>query len=159
MSTYTTVSIVLDQATKVASASNISSAEVSRQIERVESIVNAKLGNLYTVPFTSGNVPPIIETITADLAMHRILRTTAFKTSGSKKDWMDLFKESDEMLGMIASGEMALPNSAGAIIQQVTNVLKIGSNTKNYKPTFDMRDPVKWHVDPDRIEDLDDAET
>jgi phage gp36-like protein len=154
MGNYTTVEKVGNQVPflGVNSDSDITSAQVAQYITFVGNVIDSKLSQRYAVPFTS--TPPVVETIATDLTTYRTLKARGFRDNDESNEWVKSFKdESSKLLDALAAGSMSLVDSSGTIVSTVTTFVEVDSNTKNYKPVFDMRDPVVWEVDPDRIDD------
>lgn len=127
-----------------------------KHIAHVEAIINGKLSKRYSVPFGVNSVPPIISAIATDLASMRVLRATGIGDPDIEKV-MEQFGEAKELLDSIASGDIAIVNSSGGIIGQVTTTFNAESSTENYKPIFDMTNESSWEVDPDLIDAENDA--
>ena len=117
-------------------------------ITRAENIINAKIGGIYTVPFVV--VPPIIKTLSEEIAAFLVMRTLFTDDSVNKNDWILLFKESMKLLEEIASGKVTLVNAAGTPIAEQTGALS--SNNSGYAPVFDMDDILNSEVDADMID-------
>jgi len=90
--------------------------------------------------------------------MARLLRSLLTFEDPAITEWYEEFKgesaTATEDLEAIESGDMVLVNSAGDVIETIeTEGALMDSHNKSYKPTFDMRHPSQWRVDPERITD------
>lgn len=117
--------------------------------------VNERLGAFYTLPFSS-NIPTIKD-LSIQFAYLGVLVRTRKET-----DSKELKEELDQRILDITSGGGSLFLDDGS-----TEVPKGGSadnagtswsDQMDYKPTFDMRDPLDQRIDPDLIQDLYDTD-
>ena len=130
----------------------LSDAAVGLHITRAENIINHYLSKRYTVPFTT--VPPLIETLTIDIAAYFIMRSLVTKDSQNKNDWVDdLLKTAKEELKDLADGKRNLLDSSGTPIAQL-EVNDISSNRQGYTPVFDMDAVENQNVDSDLLTDI-----
>lgn len=135
---------------------NMDAAGVTAFISRADNMINGKLAERYTVPFSG--TPPIINDVSKNLSMFYILQRHYTQQIPNQSDWVTSWKnEAFETLDGLADGSISLTNSSGAIIEQRTDRQQLLSTTKNWKPVFDMRDEVCQHIDPDRL-DAENAE-
>lgn len=158
MGRYATVDEVNALVVGVGSASNPTSATRESWIGQVEGEVNAKLSDKYTVPFT--DIPPIIKTITQDMTQYMIQRSIHTADHPTVSDWTERFLDARALLDSIAKGETSLVNSAGTVVSAITTQKGVEStDSEDFKPVFDVRDPLSWRIDPDRIDALDSEDT
>jgi len=135
-------------------SSNITSADIYYHIGRAETYVNAKVGKVYPLPFTS-NIP-IIQSLAEDMSVYYIARRFFVDQGVAESDWVDGFKENvDEVLTEIVSGNLPLKTDSGDTVALPANMLY--SDTMGYAPTFDHRDETEQRIDPDRLEDEEDT--
>lgn len=150
---YTTTSLMLLTLPAIGSRTNITSAHLSEFARRAESVINAKLGKLYTVPFSA--TPPVIEHIATEIGLYYALSRRVFtQEKKNQSEWVTGFKEAFKLLDDIASGAVTLIDSAGAIIAASTAVQEVWSNTSDYLPTITEDSEILHDIDPDKIDDL-----
>ena len=108
--------------------------------------VNECLGGYYTTPFSTNNATA------RDLCIHFahlgiLLRTR--KTDDSE----ELRKSLERRCASLTSSGSPMMTDDGIPIRPTEdNVFDVYSNTKDYKPVFDLRDAVNQRVDPDQLE-------
>src|SRR4051812_26528501 len=79
----------------------------SKHIDRAESIVDAAIGRRYSLPFvsegdtTTTNVPPVIRTITEDIATYYAMRGSFSQDGKIKNPYLDDYKSAMDMLEQI----------------------------------------------------------
>lgn len=154
MSRYTTVSLTLASAVGLSSITAINSADVARWINQVEGIIDSHLAARYTLPFSS--TPPMIEAIATDMSVFRVVRATHSNDSPTFTEWAQRWNDAIDMLRAIHAGEIELVDSAQSRIAAATTI-SADSFNRTFKPVFDLRDPISWEIDPDRI-DTEDSE-
>ncbi len=114
-------------------------------------MVNERLGSQFTTPFSSNN--RTATELTVDFAFYRLqVRTQAPGDSAETKLMLD-----DRIKALVEDGAPMMTDSA-APIDTVNAANTVFSNTQNFKPTFDVRDPWHQRVDPDRLDALDDQD-
>ena len=100
----------------------------------------------------------MIENLSTEYALIKLLDRFFTQEKPSKSDWRAIRKKDlDATLDGLADGSISLVSSAGEIIAQRTDTGGITSDTSTYKPTFDHRDETGQEVDPDRLQDEEDA--
>jgi len=136
----------------------INGTAVNRHIVRADNIINTKLNKRYTVPFGTGtSTPPIIKTISTDIAAFFVMRSLFTKDNVNINDWVDdLKKTAEDMLDAIAAGDTKLKDVNDVTITQL-EVNDLHSNTKDYHPIFNLDDNLNHKVDQDRLDDIEDA--
>lgn len=152
--TYTTVTDVLRNLPSIGSISNLTSAGIHAFIGEAEAIINTQLAALYTVPVSGA--PPLLQVVGTDLAIYRIMRRSFSGEKVNKSEWLDRYSEANSLLVGIAKGMITLTDSAGAVISRGASALP-WSNTTNYTPIFDVGESTDQVVDPDRLDDIEDA--
>lgn len=141
-------------------SSSITQAQVHQNYaSKAESYIEGKLANKYTVPFTSSNVPPLVESMSTDLTFYYIGRRFFTQTDKDKNPWINTYKNDvDEILKDIMKGNTVLVDVNGGIIDVRTDQQEIWSNVSGYNPTMDHRDETEQRIDPDKIQDETDAD-
>ena len=152
MPVYSDNGKVRDLFPKLDEIKSLSVKQVDFFIDQAEPIINGKLAVRYTVPFSP--VPPLIESLTTEYALLKLLDRFFTQEKPSKSEWREIRKEDlDETLNGLADGSISLVSSAGEIIAQRTDIGGIASDTKDYTPTFSHRTEEGQEVDPDRLDD------
>lgn len=143
---YTTVAKVYETLPALGSVSNITSSHISTAITQAESIINGRIGNIYTVPLSV--VPQIIETVTIDMTLYRLSRR--FFTTQRMRETNDFIKpeEINDLLDKIANGELRLITNSGTVVDMQSTIL---SNNYEYTPTFSEDDFENSEIDDDKI--------
>lgn len=122
-------------------------------IRQKENIIDLKLAQRYTLPFSS--TPPVIETIASECSLVGILDRYFTSESKSKNDWREVRATAcNSLLDALSDGSLTLVDSGGAIISQRTDIGGIQSNTSGYEPTFNRLDETLQQEDQDRLEDV-----
>jgi hypothetical protein len=140
--------------------SDLRDHEITQFIRDVMNEVNTKLGAKYTVPFATGvgSFPPLIETITKNLALTYIMESKP--AAGDIPGWVVARDERYRgMLDAIAAGSMFLTLSGGTLLTPTlaAAVSQVDHNLENYVPTFNLLDSQTQQIDPDRQDDEEDA--
>lgn len=154
---YTSVGDVYTVLSEVGSASKVTSEQIFNYCGRAEAQVNGFIVRKYALPLASQS--PLITTIATDLACYEILAKRMF-TAGQLKDspWPGRFKEAMETLEKISDGEIPLVDTAGTLIPGRTDVDRVWSNTMGYSPTFNEGPVINQRIDPDKLDDIQDAQ-
>lgn len=141
------------------SVDDVASARFSAHITRAESIVNASIGRRYALPFIVGtsttNVPPIIRTITEDIATYYALRGSFSQDGKVRNPYLDDYKAAMTMLKEIADGTMPLTYTNGSEVPADSSNLFV-STTRNFRPIFGLDDATEWRRDPDEERQTED---
>lgn len=156
MGNYASVADMLERLPKL-DATTVTSAQLNVFLRDAEAEVDAKLAKRYATP-VSGS-PPILNNISATLALGRVLTMRVF-TGGAldDSDWPDKFVEdARDLLDALADGSATIVTSAGSEVAGRTDVSEMWSSTKGYQPTNTERGPLRDSIDPDKVDDLDDA--
>lgn len=135
----------------------IGTTAVYRHIARADNIINTRLSKRYTVPFDTGTAtPPVIKTISTDLAAYFVMRSLFTKDAQNTNDWVDDLKfMALDTLKRIETGQTKLYDINGEVITQL-EVDDLYSDTQDYTPVFDVDGEKEWAVDSDRLDDIDD---
>jgi phage gp36-like protein len=127
----------------------MSDSDVEYFIESADNYIDARLYQLYQVPFTS--TPPIINIISTHLAAFYALRTLYVQSRTTDNDaWMTSFKNyAMELMGDILAGRVVLLDSSGnKLTKRSSRGMK--SSTIDYDPTFNNGKPEAWRVDENK---------
>ena len=121
--------------------------DVEYYIDRTDDYIDARLYQLYTVPFTT--TPPMVRTISTHLAAYYVLRMLYVQARTTDNDaWMSTFKDfAYDLLKEIDRGDIMLLDSSGGKLPRKSS-RGIKSSTEDYSPTFDTGDPTMWKTDP-----------
>jgi len=151
--TTTSISILLPYVLKgnTTTTDTIGAANFSHHIDRAEGLVNGYITARYSLPFSV--VPPIIRTISEDIACYYFIRSTYPQDGERKNEYADSFKLAIGQLEAIRDGKTPLSATNGSLIPQITSG-KFISSTQNYAPTFNEDSPDDWDIDPDKDSDI-----
>lgn len=109
--------------------------------------VNECLGGYYTTPFSSNNATA------RDLNIHFAHLGILLRTR-KQDDSPELQKSLERRCASLtSSGAPMITDDGVPIFPNANNVFDVYSNTKDYKPVFDLRDPINQRVDPDQLQD------
>lgn len=148
---YTSVEICYTVVSDLGSVTNLTSAQiVDGFIRPAESIINATISNIYSVPIIPA--PDLLVTIATDLTLYRILTQRTF-TQQKLKDsvWPARFKETMDLLKQISEGGLSLVTSSGDVLPQ-GSVDVARSTTEGYVQTFWEGPAVDQVQDADKID-------
>lgn len=122
-------------------------SEVTYFIGKSDYYIDARLYQLYSVPFAT--TPPMVTIISSHLAAYFVLRTLYVQARTADTDaWMSTFKDyAYDLLRDIKKGDILLLDSSGNKITRKTS-RGIDSSTADYSPTFNEGDPLDWETDP-----------
>lgn len=128
----------------------------SRHIDRAEGIVNAYIGTRYNiVAMTTTNYPPIMRTLSEDIACWYAARAAYVQDGGKKQEYLDKFEMAMDTLKDIRDGETGLTYTNGAEVPPKSSSRFLTDT--DYTPVFGLDDPESWKVDEDQIDDLENA--
>lgn len=130
-------------------------ALISSHITRADSMIDGKCARRYDVPFaeTSTSTPPLIQTLSQDLAAYYTYRSKFTGDNANKFEYLDtLMQIALETLNQIQEGKMDVVGTGGAVVSEVSSSSKIYSSTESYTPAFDVDDEFDWKFDTDRID-------
>lgn len=111
----------------------------------VYTLINARLGKLYTVPFplsTTGNTPGIISSISDTLTACWSFKHTAGLSTRSRGPTADECKRALEMIDELAAGKMVIEGYASSALPE--------SNTRGEHPVFAPTSVHDWGQDSDQ---------
>ena len=118
----------------------------STHIVYAENELNSRLAPKFTVPFSDNNLTA--KDLSIDLTY---LRVGDLKT----KEYDAFKKRVDERIARLLKGEENMVNDDGSTIQSVGGTL--WSNTEQYTPVFGFGEVEDFEVDPDLVQDENDA--
>jgi phage gp36-like protein len=141
----------------------LANEQVELHINRAENLINAYVGAKYTVPFVSGSIPPLINTICIDIAAYYVFVVLFTRDSVNRNDWVeewytrhiDVDNQKDGTLDKIRDGKLPVLLDDGTEAPIGTAAIK--SNTQNYIPTFDEGSVLGWEPDPNKITDIENS--
>lgn len=132
--------------------SQIKGVIIQRARRRATRVINGKLEPVYPtkIPFASGDVPKLIDSIAGDLSVYYVKRAKhpgpEPMVSNVKEEY---FERSMELLQEIADRKIELPELTSEISYPETY-----HNRKDITPVFDMDDIESQVVDSDLKEDI-----
>lgn len=132
----------------------------SRHIDRAEGVVNSYCGARYDmsglrVGTTTTNVPPMVRTLTEDLASYYAMRGSYVQDGNQEQKYLDKFESAMATLKDIRDGDLKLALTSGALLAVRSG--RFISSTQDYSPVFDLDDPESWAVDKDKLDDMQEA--
>lgn len=138
--------------------SKLTNSEIDEFIRDTMNLVNGKLSQRYSVPFpiSVNSLPPLVETITKNLTLVSIME----RKGGDIPEWISKRQERFEtILNNLAEGEMTLVLSGGTVIagELSSTLSQVDHSMANYVPTFNMLGGEYQRIDPDRLDDEEDA--
>jgi phage gp36-like protein len=125
----------------------------SRHIDRAESVINSSVSRLYSLPFA--NVPPILRTLTEDIACYYALRSAYTQDGASKNPYVDAYKVAMDSLDDIAQGKIKLADTSGSLVAVRTS--RYLSDKEGYTPIFGLDDQNEWKRDSNEVSDQEAA--
>lgn len=132
----------------------------SRHIDRAEGVVKSYCGARYDlsglrVGTTTTNVPPLLRTLSEDIASYFAMRGSYVQDGNQKQAYLDEYKLAMDTLNLIRRGELKLADTSGAELAGRSG--RYVSSTQNYSPVFDLDEPESWSVDKDKLDDMESA--
>lgn len=128
-------------AAKISGASEVGSAWLLAS----EHEIDARLGGMYTVPFTP--VPPLVQDIVTDMTYWRM--TLREESSKSIKEYID------ERIKGLVDGSITLTTSGGAVIEASASAMPYYSSEGDHT-SFGPDSEVNWTVSSNWIENVQD---
>ena len=131
-------------------------AIINSHITRADTLIKGKIASRYDIAGFTASVPPLLRTISEDIASYFSFRSWFSQDNQNVNEWTDKFKEAESMLDMIRKGDMDLFNTAGALIAEraSSNISLVDSNNLDYQPYFDEDGPLEWKVDSEKLDDI-----
>lgn len=118
-----------------------------------ESEINKQLGKRYDISSFQTSVPPIVTSLCQQLATGYFYQHSS---RGSKEGMArgDTFvKRVMDNLKDLAAGKLEIVDASGDVVAGST-ARGVLSTTDGYNSTFAEDDPLKWEVDPDKLDDI-----
>ena len=109
--------------------------------------VNESLGGTFTIPFSSNNATA--RDLSLDFAYHGILTRTR-----SQNDSQELGDAINSRILQLIEGELPMTTDSGDALY-ADGRPAVWSTHGNYKPIFNVGDPMRQRVDPDLLDELD----
>jgi phage gp36-like protein len=163
MGAYVTSTNILDivpmlPQTTTASGYSNTSMVVDRHITRAESYVNGKLSQRYDVPFTSTAIPPLVKTITEDIATFYVFRSLFTQDNQNYNEYLESYKTADELLKEIQSGDIDVILSTGETAPEKSGSDNedISSNVTGKSAFFNVDNSLDWKFDDELLDDIRD---
>lgn len=129
-------------------------------VTKAEADIDSAVSKRYSLPFSS--TPPLIKSLAQDLTMYYIARRYFTQNKKDKNDWVTEYRTNAfEVLDDLAKGDMLLLDGSKQVISARTDQNQIWSNvtdTTDYNPTMDERDPSSQRIDPRKLDDLDEVD-
>lgn len=148
---YTTVAQITQTVPAIGSATSILSADIAAEAGKIQAMIDGKLATRYSVPFSP--VPPIIEAIATDCSAYALLTKRMWASNRTIDEKMvSGLKSAFDFLDALASGSMALVNSAGTLVSGRTDRAQIDGSHMDFLPTFDEHHVYDQIQDEDKIE-------
>lgn len=131
-------------------------ATFSAHIVRAEADINSVLAAKYSLPFTTGTIPPSIRTWAEDLSCFYFLRAAVAQDGQMRSDILDRYIGAYDRLtkAQLEGFKESLANTAGSLIARKTTT-RYKSNAENEAPVFDLDAPTKWAVSDNRLDRID----
>ncbi len=129
----------------------------SALIDDAENEIDKKLSVMYDVSgwTTNALTPPAVQTICKWLAVGYLYEATA---RGSKEAFARAdryIKKAQENIKDILSGDAALVDSSGDLVEASSDEGAVYCNTTDYAPTFNEDASTNWATDEDKLDDID----
>jgi phage gp36-like protein len=124
--------------------------------EKADAVVNAFMGTIYDIPFTT--TPALVQHLAEEITLYYLLRTGYFDgVAGNDKEVVDkMWDDAIAQLTMIVKGTMTLPDADPAD-EGGTMGAQIDSTTRIYHPWADIGDERDWVPDANMIEAIEAA--
>lgn len=152
MGTYTTAVKVRSLYPELNTATRLTDTQLDFYVAQAENHISAILAVRYGLPFAT--TPPLVETITTEYALIKVLDRFYTSETASKNDWRNIRKaDLDKMLKSILDGDILLIDANNGVIAQRADIGSVASNTQTYTPTFSHLGDGYQKIDPDRLDD------
>ena len=156
---YSTVTNILPMIPKLPQTSTSAGHSVTvdiigRHITRADALIDSHVSKRYGLPFSL--VPPIVRAISEDITAYYTFRSFFTQDNSNRADYFAELKE-DAMatLKMIGDGDLQLVNTAGSIIEFLSN-FEVDS-THNHQTFFDVDDSTDWEFNTDVMDSVKDG--
>ena len=133
-------------------------ALINLNITRSDNLINSKVAVRYDVSSWTVTVPPMVQSLSEDIATYYTMRASFAGDSTAVNEWADRYKEAIAMLDQIRDGDMDLVDSTGNLLDEVSDADpgSVSSTTMDYAPTFGEDDDLSMVIDTDKLDALDD---
>jgi len=126
----------------------------SECIDDAEATTDSAIAKRYALPLTP--VPPLLRTITKDIACWRAIRNGFTQEGRVKNVYLDDYNRAMDMLDNLMSGKIQLADTAGSVIATNSSG-KFLSSDDTYVPAINQDDEKAWAVDPDKADAITDG--
>ena len=137
-------------------STDLNTATIISLMDRRERMIESYLATRYDVPFTQSSM---ITKIGEDFVTYDIYNLLLNKDSGLVEQPIveHNYNLSKDVLSDLQTGMAKLLDNSGNRIPERNLTNRVYTNTRDYEPTFDVGNPLKWRVSIDRQNDLNDA--
>lgn len=118
-----------------------------------ENEINASLARRYTVSNFLPNVPPVVTTLTDQIATGLFHIYNARGPKGMAQVGERMLVAPRATLLALAEGREGLVDSDGELVSPTTSPAVL-SNTDEYAPIFGLDKPTSWKVDSDQLDEI-----
>jgi phage gp36-like protein len=130
-------------------------------VGRADTLINSKIARRYDITGydTTGAVPPLLRTLSEDIASYFSFRAWFGQDNQNVNDWTDKFNDAVNILDEVRDGNIDLVNTAGSMIPEITSSTSeyIDSNTVDYQASFDEDDSLDWKTDSNKLDSIKDG--
>lgn len=129
-----------------------------KHVTRAEGVVNGYVANRYDlssliIGTTTTNVPPLLRTLTEDIASWFAARGAYAQDGGKRQEYLDDYKLAMEMLKEISDGKRKLAFTDGSLMP--INTGRYMSSTEEYAHIINLDPPDNWEVSQTQKDDID----
>lgn len=153
---YTVVTRINSAYPAITSVSNISSAVVCQFIDNTEAEINGYIAKKYDLPLVGSY--PLLTAIADRETIYRIVTQRAliqFPPAQQGQHPLQIQHKDDQaLLAKIASGEIPLVTSSGALLEVDSTAMEVFSTTQDYVPTMDEGPTEDQVVDRNKLFDI-----
>ena len=129
-------------------------AVVDRMITRAEAKLNSILAIKYSLPFAT--VPPLVRTLSEDLACYYIVRNTNYQDGKEKNKYLENFQIVFDDLAELMKGVTKLTLTDGSTVP-VNSRGRILSSSLDYAQIFNKDEPTSWKPSAAELDDITDT--
>ena len=150
---YTNVNDLHKSYRRFIETSGLTPDELEFFVENSEIEINGLLSGRYQVPFTGGNVPPMVRNLTLRLAGYNFLRAQIIQEDSSRSDWVEGIRASvmESVQGLL-DNKLNLLTGSGTITDGLPMPgSTIWSNTMDFVPTMGLLPVEDQLIDSGRI--------
>lgn len=133
-------------------------ALATKLMVHAENEVNKYLSKRYDIAQFQSVVPPIVTSWTETLTEGYMYQRMSRGGKDAMKRGKELIDQVLKNLEDVAEYKKDIMDTAGAVIPDMSNTAyRLESTTVNYTDTFDEGEELNWRVDPDKLQDIEDA--